>query len=86
MRKITIFIASVMLSCIVFGQSSLTSAQQLNAYKSTVNTQIDFEQLSQDLENLATRTPDGQIRCFSEEYNQMLRLKYPNIQNTLDFE
>ncbi|MBI2280218.1 MAG: PKD domain-containing protein [Bacteroidetes bacterium] len=86
MRKITIFIAFVMLSCLVFGQTALTTAQQLNAYKSTVNTQIDFEQLSQDLENLATKTPDGQIRCFSAEYNEMLRLKYPSIQNTLDFE
>jgi len=93
MRKITIFFALVLSVSIAIGQN-LTQLQTLPNYpqlsilnsKVTPSSQIDFEQLAIDLEATATRTPDGQIRCFSNEYNEMLRTKYPQLGSDADFE
>lgn len=95
MRKITIFFAAMLIASFAIGQN-LSQHQQLPNYPqlsitkpsnlSSSASTVDFEQLARDLEATATKTPDGQIRCFSNEYNEMLRTKYPQIGTDADFE
>ncbi|MGE0561119.1 MAG: PKD domain-containing protein [Flavobacteriales bacterium] len=91
MKKISIFLATLFIMSVAFGQNviqkqGLSNAPSYSISKSNPNNSVDFEQLAKDLESVATKTPDGHIRCFSNEYNEMLRTKYPQLGSDADFE
>ncbi|MCB0380440.1 MAG: hypothetical protein KDD24_04235, partial [Flavobacteriales bacterium] len=93
MRKITIFFAAMLIASFAIGQNlsqhqQLPNYPQLSVSKPTngVSSSVDFEQLARDLEAAATKTPDGQIRCFTTENMEMLNQKYNGAFDVQQFE
>ncbi|TXB66696.1 T9SS type A sorting domain-containing protein [Vicingus serpentipes] len=86
MKKSTLLLSSLVLSAVlVFGQNSRKAGPILNTQ--TVSNSVTLnEERAQEMINSAERTADGKIRCFSTEYNQLLKEAYPGIASTEEFE
>ncbi|MCB9359787.1 MAG: T9SS type A sorting domain-containing protein [Flavobacteriales bacterium] len=81
MKKSTLLLSSLVLSTVLtFGQNSRKAGP-------IIKTTPTFNQERvQELVSNAKRTPDGKIRCFTTEYNQLLKETYPNRESTEEFE
>jgi PKD repeat protein len=81
MKKSTLLLSSLVLSTVLtFGQNSRKAGPIIKA------TPTFNQERVQELVSNAPRTQDGKIRCFSTEYNTLLRETYPNIESTEEFE
>lgn len=83
MKKITLFISALcLIGSGVFAQNTRTALP----IATNGATQAQLEQAEQQLMQNAERTPDGKIRCFSNEADQLLKMKYPNMQSVEEYE
>ena len=73
MKKSTLLLSSLVLSTVlVFGQNSRKAGPILNTHTVSNSVALNDER-AQEMINSADRTLDGKIRCFSTEYNQLLK-------------
>jgi PKD repeat protein len=83
MKKITYLLSGLLLiSSISFAQNSRTVVKSIQ----TGASQEVLEQTEAQLFQTAERTPDGKIRCFSQQADQLLRMKHPELGTQEDFE
>jgi PKD repeat protein len=83
MKKITYLLSAMLLiSSISFAQNNRTVAKSIQ----TGASQEVLEQTESHLYQTAERTPDGKIRCFSQQADQLLRMKHPELGSQEDFE
>jgi PKD repeat protein len=87
MKKITLSLLSFFMVFMLFGQKLIQNPNLQSPQSQTLTTApINFEQISQQLLNNAQRTPDGLVRCFSTEYEQLQRMQNPQMESIEDFE
>ncbi|TXB65512.1 PKD domain-containing protein, partial [Vicingus serpentipes] len=87
MKKITLSLLSFFMVFMLFGQKLIQNPNIQSPQSQTLTTApLNFEQISQQLLNNAQRTPDGLVRCFSTEYEQLQRMQNPQMESIEDFE
>lgn len=80
MKKSTLLISSLVLSTVLaFGQNSRKAMPLTHSH-------VMNEQMSHDLASKASRTPDGKIRCFTVESEQIRKASGVQVEDVNQFE